>query len=110
MDILIVLTNHTKLGETPRKTGYHLNEIAYIYMFLKKAGHQVDFCSPRGFRTKVDPKSLEFLGDEVINDFFRNFEIKKKLQSTLHPKNIQRDYQGIVFCGRHGCMWDLPEI
>ena len=42
MNILMVLTNYTELGDTKKKTGYYLKELAYPYMFLKKNGHNID--------------------------------------------------------------------
>ena len=109
MNILMVLTNYTELGDTKKKTGYYLKELAYPYMFLKKNGHNIDLCSPRGFKTKPDPLSLNYSDDQVIIEFYENTKMQKKLEMTLHPGNLNKDYECIVFCGGHGAMWDFPE-
>ena len=82
MNILMVLTNYTKLGDTKKKTGYYLKELAYPYMFLKKNGHNIDLCSPRGFKTKPDPLSLNYSTDQVIIEFYENTKMQKKLEMT----------------------------
>ena len=110
MNILMVLTNRTKLGETDKKTGYFLKEVAYPYYILKRAGHKIDFCSPSGFRVTPDPISLNYDKDEIIIKFFKNNEMQKKLSSTIHPRNIvSSDYSGIIFIGGHGSIWDFPK-
>jgi hypothetical protein len=38
MNILIVATSHTQLGDTGRKTGLWLEELAFPYYIFKDAG------------------------------------------------------------------------
>ena len=44
MKVLFVLTNHTELGNTGKKTGYFLREVAYPYSIIK-AGHEITFAA-----------------------------------------------------------------
>ena len=48
MAVLIVLTNWDQLGDTDKKTGWYLPEVAHPYHVFKKAGLSVTFCSPNG--------------------------------------------------------------
>ena len=59
MKVLMVLTSHDKLGETGRKTGFWLEELAAPYYVFKDAGAQITLASPKGGRPPLDPKSNE---------------------------------------------------
>ena len=110
MNILMVLTNHTQLGNTGKKTGYFLREVAYPYSILKKEKHDITLCSPQGGQVSADPLSLDYGDDETIIDFYENEDIQKKLETTLQPSSIDsKDYKCIVFAGGHGTMWDFPD-
>ena len=47
MKVLIVLTSHDELGDTGRKTGFWLEELAAPYYEFKDAGAQITLASPR---------------------------------------------------------------
>jgi len=109
MNILMILTNHTQLGNTGKETGYFLREVAYPYSILKEAGHNINFCSPKGGKVSADPLSLDYGDDQTIINFYENDEIQEKLSSTNNPENINsNEYKCIVFTGGHGTMWDFP--
>jgi len=57
MNILIVLTSHDTLGNTGRKTGFWLEELAAPYYALKEAGANIVLASPAGGQPPLDPKS-----------------------------------------------------
>src|SRR6516225_9675252 len=59
MKVLIVLTSHDKLGDTGRKTGFWLEELAAPYYVFKDAGAQITLASPKGGRPPLDPKSQD---------------------------------------------------
>ena len=59
MKILMVLTSHDKLGDTGRKTGFWLEELAAPYYVFKDAGAEIVLASPKGGRPPLDPKSNE---------------------------------------------------
>ena len=48
MKVLMVLTSHDQLGNTGRKTGFWLEELAAPYYVFKDAGAQITLASPKG--------------------------------------------------------------
>ena len=46
--VLMVLTNHENLGNTGKKTGWYLPELAHPYHVFKKAGYDMTIVSPKG--------------------------------------------------------------
>src|SRR3954453_12189998 len=59
MKILMVITSHDKLGNTGRKTGFWLQELAAPYFVFKDAGAEIGLASPKGGQPPLDPKSNE---------------------------------------------------
>src|SRR5215472_523223 len=59
MKVLMVLTSHDQLGNTGRKTGFWLEEMAAPYYVFKDAGAEIVLASPKGGRPPLDPKSNE---------------------------------------------------
>ncbi len=107
-NVLLVVTNHSKLGKTGKKTGYYLAEVAHPYFKFVKAGLKVTFASPNGGHAPLDPTSLD-LKDPENKKFYENKTLMKKLDNTVSLKNVNpKDYQAIVFAGGHGTMWDFP--
>ncbi|WP_160164061.1 nuclear transport factor 2 family protein [Nafulsella turpanensis] len=105
--VLIAITSHADLGDTGRKAGLNLKEVAYVYKALDEAGYAVDFVSPKGKFTHLYGQDLN---DPVIAWFVENEEAWSRLQQTLLPVQVNPDdYQAIYFAGGHGTMWDFPE-
>ena len=69
--VLMVLTSHDQLGNTGRKTGFWLEELAAPYYVFKDAGAQITLASPKGGRPPLDPKSNE---PNFQTDITRRFE------------------------------------
>lgn len=46
--MLIVVTNHGKMGNLDKKTGWYLPEVAHPYHVFKNAGFDILFVSPKG--------------------------------------------------------------
>ena len=59
MKILMVLTSHSELGNTGKKTGFWIEEFAAPYYVLADAGAVITIASPKGGQPPVDPKSEE---------------------------------------------------
>ena len=59
MKILMVLTSHDKLGDTGKKTGFWLEELAAPYFHFKDNGVDLVLASPKGGQPPLDPKSNE---------------------------------------------------
>ena len=111
MKILMVLTSHDKLGDTGRKTGFWLEELAAPYYIFKDAGVEITLASPKGGRPPLDPKSNE---PEFRTDLTRRFEkdaaAEAQLDKTVRLDSVrQEDFDTVFYPGGHGPMWDLAE-
>ena len=106
--VLFVITNHEELGDTGKRTGYFLREVSYPYKAITEAGYNIDFVSPKGGPTPMDPGSND-MDDEVNKAFTDNTSIMNRLQNTMSPSEINPDnYDAIMYAGGHGTMWDFP--
>ena len=111
MKILMVLTSHDKLGNTGRKTGFWLEELAAPYFVFKDAGAEIVLASPKGGQPPLDPKSNE---PSFQTDLTRRFEAdaaaNAQLASTVRLDSVkQEDYDTVFYPGGHGPMWDLVD-
>jgi putative intracellular protease/amidase len=109
MKILMVLTSHDQLGNTGKKTGFWLEELAAPYFVFRDAGADVALASPKGGQPPLDPKSNE---PAFQTDDTRRFEqdpaATSALASTARLSEIdQADYDSVFFPGGHGPLWDL---
>jgi putative intracellular protease/amidase len=110
--VLIVVTSHEPLGNTGRKTGYYLPEVAHPFLALIDRGFsadEIDIVSPQGGRAPMDPNSRD-LSDPKNKRFLEEPAFAAKLEHTLRPADIRpADYSAIIFAGGHGTMWDFPQ-
>ena len=111
MKILMVLTSHDQLGDTGRKTGFWLEELAAPYYAFKDAGAEIVLASPKGGQPPLDPKSNE---PEFRTDLTRRFEAdaaaNAALASTVRLNTVsQASFDTVFYPGGHGPMWDLAE-
>ena len=111
MKILMVLTSHDLLGDTGRKTGFWLEELAAPYYAFRDAGAEVVLASPKGGQAPVDPKSSE---STFQTDLTRRFEAdtaaKAQLAATLRLDTVsQAEFDTVFYPGGHGPLWDLAE-
>jgi putative intracellular protease/amidase len=109
--ILIVLTSHDTLGDTGRKTGFWLEELAAPYSVFLDAGAEITLASPKGGQPPLDPKSNE---PQFQTDLTRRFEAdeaaKARLADTAWLDSVrQEDFDTVFYPGGHGPMWDLAE-
>ena len=111
MKILMVITSHDKLGNTGRKTGFWLEELAAPYFVFKDAGAEVVLASPKGGQPPLDPKSNEpNFRTELTRRFEADSAANEQLASTLRLDSVkQKDYDTVFYPGGHGPMWDLAE-
>ena len=62
MKVLMVITSHDQLGNTGRKTGFWLEELAAPYAapyyVFKDAGAQITLASPKGGRPPLGDASV----------------------------------------------------
>ncbi|MEU8381429.1 type 1 glutamine amidotransferase domain-containing protein [Streptosporangium sp. NPDC048865] len=111
MKVLIVLTSHDELGDTGRKTGFWLEELAAPYYRFKDAGWEITLASPKGGRPPLDPKSDE---EESKTDQTRRFtadaEAEALLDETVRLDSVSADdFDTVFYPGGHGPLWDLAE-
>jgi putative intracellular protease/amidase len=109
--ILMVLTSNYELGDTGRKTGFWLEELAAPYYRFKDAAAQITLASPKGGRPPVDPRSQE---PDFQTDLTRQFEndsdANDQLGKTVRLESVkQEDYDAVFYPGGHGPLWDLAE-
>ncbi|WP_342654812.1 type 1 glutamine amidotransferase domain-containing protein [Pseudomonas sp. F3-2] len=111
MKILMVLTSHDQLGNTGKKTGFWLEELAAPYYVFKDSGHQVVLASPKGGQPPLDPKSNEpDFQTEATHRFEADSEATAQLKSTLSLKDVRvEDFDAVFYPGGHGPLWDLAE-
>ena len=111
MKVLMVLTSHSDLGNTGKKTGFWLEEFAAPYYIFKDAGAEVVLASPAGGQPPLDPKSdsADFQ-TELTQRFKADPAAQRELANTLKLDSVrQDDFDTVVYPGGHGPLWDLAE-
>ena len=111
MKVLMVLTSHDQLGDTGRKTGFWLEELAAPYYVFKDAGAEVVLVSPKGGQPPLDPKSNEpSFRTELTRRFEADPAANDQLAATLRLDSVaQADFDTVFYPGGHGPLWDLAE-
>jgi putative intracellular protease/amidase len=107
--ILIALTSHDELGNTGKKTGFWLEELAAPFYVLKDAGATITLASPKGGQPPLDPKSdEEGFQTEATRRFKDDPEAKAQLASTRKLSDLDAaDFDAVFYPGGHGPLWDL---
>lgn len=109
MKILIVLTSHAELGDTGKKTGFWLEELAAPYYVFKDAGARITLASPKGGKPPLDPKSAEA---DAQTDSTKRFNADADAMAALASTHCLADmkiadFDGVFYPGGHGPLWDL---
>ena len=109
--ILMVLTSHSALGDTGKKTGFWLEEFAAPYYVFQDAGAHITLASPQGGQPPLDPKSDE---PDAQTDATRRFKKDDAAQKTLATTHAlaevsAADFDAVFYPGGHGPLWDLAE-
>lgn len=109
--ILLVLTSHSELGNTGKKTGFWLEEFAAPYYFLKDRGVEITLASPKGGEPPIDPKSeLPDFQTASTRRFLEDSETQKILAQTVKLETVEpNDYDAIFYSGGYGPLWDLAD-
>lgn len=111
MKILMVLTSHDTLGNTGKKTGFWLEELAAPYYVFKDAGAEITLASPLGGKPPLDPKSNDpmFQTDDT-HRFEADTQANAQLATTVRLDSVnQADFDAVFYPGGHGPLWDLAE-
>jgi putative intracellular protease/amidase len=111
MKILMVLTSHDRLGDTGKKTGFWLEELAAPYYVLKAAGAEITLASPKGGQPPLDPKSS---AESAMTEDTRRFEADAAAKALLAHTHRLADmdvasFDAVFYPGGHGPLWDLAE-
>jgi len=111
MKILMVLTSHSELGNTGKKTGFWIEEFAAPYYVFSDAGAVITIASPKGGQPPIDPSSdtpdnqtpatIRFKADGALQSIL----MKTLVLSTV----VEEDYDAIFYPGGHGPLWDLTK-
>ena len=109
MKVLFVLTSHSQLGNTGKKTGFWIEEFAAPYYVLADQGVELTIASPKGGQPPIDPKSE---APDAQTESTKRYYADKALQEKLaHTKKLAEvnaaDFDAVFYPGGHGPMWDL---
>ena len=64
--VLMILTSHEDMGNTGKKTGWYLPEMAHPYHVFKKAGYKMTLVSPKGGKAPMVSQLLQILKSEHL--------------------------------------------
>jgi putative intracellular protease/amidase len=111
MKVLMVGTSHDQLGNTGRKTGFWLEELAAPYFVFKHADAEITVASPKGGRPPLDPRSNEpGFRTNLTRRFQNDAAAEAQLNTTARLDSVkQEDFDTVFYPGGHGPMWDLAE-
>jgi putative intracellular protease/amidase len=111
MRILMILTSHDELGNTGKKTGFWLEELAAPYYVFKDSGAEITLASPKGGQPPLDPKSAEKDFQTAATERFnRDNEAQAALAHTVKLSEISpAEFDALFYPGGHGPLWDLAE-
>ncbi len=105
----MVLTSHSELGDTGKKTGFWVEEFAAPYYTLKDAGAIITIASPKGGQPPIDPTSEETANQtEDTHRFDKDEALQNILAHTTKLSEVSADdFDAIFYPGGHGPLWDL---
>ncbi|MGI3777882.1 MAG: type 1 glutamine amidotransferase domain-containing protein [Janthinobacterium lividum] len=111
MRILMVLTSHDRLGDTGRKTGFWLEELAAPYYVFGDAGAETVLASPLGGQPPLDPKSDEPSAQtDATRRFAADDAARAQLAATVRLDTLSHaGFDALFYPGGHGPLWDLAE-
>ena len=109
MKIVFVLTSHSELGDSGKKTGFWIEEFAAPYYALVDEGAIITIASPKGGQPPVDPMSEASDAQTAATArFFKDNEAIDKVAHSLKLSDINpADYDAVFYPGGHGPLWDL---
>ncbi|MCY9805765.1 nucleoside hydrolase [Vibrio scophthalmi] len=108
---LLIVTSHTELGDTGKKTGFWFDELATPFWGFYDAGYEITIASIQGGGALPDPlsKQGEFVSPEVAR-FIQSKVAMSLLENTPCVETIRTGgYTTLFLCGGHGTLWDFKE-
>jgi len=109
MKVLFVLTSHSELGNTGKKTGFWVEEFAAPYYAMADKGVDITIASPKGGQPPIDPKSeAPDAQTEATKRYYADAALKEKVAHTKKLTDVNAaDFDAVFYPGGHGPMWDL---
>lgn len=108
--IAIVLTSHTRLGDTGKPTGFWYEELAAPFYVFSDAGHVSEiFCV--GGAASPDPLSLTPEGGRgpIVDRFLGDPKAVAALETVRSVDQLSApQFDAVFLVGGHGAMWDFP--
>ena len=104
--ILFVVTSHSELGNTGKKTGFYFSEVAHPYYVLSR-DYEIDVVSPKGGEAPYEGLDQQ---DAISMSMYNQPAFRSKIANTLTPAQVNPDdYCAIYYAGGHGVMWDFAD-
>ena len=109
MKILFIASSHDKMGESVRRTGIWLEELAAPYYVFKEAGAEITIASPQGGAVPLDPQSQSILiVTRQAKRFLKDEEAMSFLSHSIVLEEVKAgDFDAVFIPGGHGPMWDI---
>lgn len=110
MKILIVTTSHAQMGNTGRKTGAWLEELAIPYYIFKDAGADITLASPLGGPIPIDPRSESIIAStSTIRRFQKDLEAASWLAHSIPLGTLKAfGFDMVLLPGGYAAIWDFP--
>lgn len=111
MKVLFVLTSHSELGDTGKKTGFWIEEFASPYYALADAGVDITIASPKGGKPPIDPSSeTPDAQTDATKRYYEDEALQTKLSKSKKLNEVKaEDFDAVFYPGGHGPLWDLSE-
>jgi putative intracellular protease/amidase len=108
--VLVILTNVAHYPGTTNLTGLWLGEATEFVKVMQDNGILVDYASPNGGFVPLDPRSMKYATQNIL-DVYNTDDFKQRALSNSLPldKVNPNDYGAIYFTGGHGVVWDFPD-
>lgn len=110
--ILFVLTSHSKIDRLSKPTGWYAPEVAHPFYVFREAGYTIEWASPAGGESPLDPSSVDAYKDDAeVKKFLADetgWKHTKVLKDVVKHVKFVDDYAAVFYPGGHGPMYDLP--
>lgn len=104
--ILFVVTSHSELGNTGKKTGFYFSEVSHPYYVLSR-DYEIDIVSPKGGEAPFEGLDKT---DSISMNLYNQKAFRNKISHTLTPAQVNpAEYSAIYYAGGHGVMWDFAD-
>lgn len=105
--ILAVVTSTATIGNSGRKAGFELTELARAYYVFVANGFVVDIASPRGGAPPMRIDDGLLAADHA---FLNNAAARHKLEHSMPLAQVDATaYAAVYFVGGKGAMFDFPD-